>query len=100
MSRLAALLRPAALMLPLFGCDTGNVEPPIDTSAGVVGQPLGTRPYVAEQSGPISLGGGTSNRPVGPAEVVLGTGQFVNPPVSTTAGAAAALSGSDVTLDF
>src|SRR5262249_31063743 len=106
MSHLGALLRfalaMAALSVSLIGCDTGNVEPPVEPTAGVTPQsPTSVqRPYVAEQSGPIVLSGGASNRVVGAPEVVLGTGEFVNPQINRASAGGAALTGSDVTLDF
>ncbi len=55
--------------------------------------------YASDQ--PISLtGSGASARPVGAAEVVMGTGQFVSPGAAAAGAGTPVLSGSDVTLDF
>jgi general secretion pathway protein D len=90
----------ALLLVGLASCKPP--EPPPEAGvqpAEVSSEPLSPppRPFSNE---PIQLGTGTqTGRPVGPTEVVLGTGQFARP-VAAPGGQRVALVGADVSLNF
>lgn len=111
--RVRPLVRPglhglvlAAGLALLAGCSSWQTEAP----AEVIGPPTMLNPKAAPPAAPsplpqaqndsIALPSSASGRKVGPPEIVLGSGQFVNPAALPTGGEGAIPVGDDVTLDF
>lgn len=101
MPRLRPILLATVCLAALPGCTALNSFVPAEApepARTITRQDL---PPPPAQDGPIALApGGASERVTGPAEVVLGTGQFVNPQAPRATGAGAVPVGDDVTLDF
>ncbi len=89
--------------LAVQACSPSGTEPPPETLAqpgAVRSQPLSLQPGGSGSAVGLSLSGNTG-RPVGPAEIQLGTGQFVNPSGLVAGGRGAVIpSGGDVSLEF
>lgn len=101
MSRLRPVLLAATCLGALTGCTALNSFVPAEAPEPAPAITRQDLPPPAAQDGPIALApGGEATRTVGPAEVVLGTGQFVNPQAPRAAGAGAVPVGDNVTLDF
>lgn len=97
--RAIAILAGALL---LSGCNAPT-EPPAeapDPGAGI--HRTSAVPLVPPSSGAVSLGRtGAAGRPVGPPDIVMGTGQFINADAGGYAASGGAIAaGPNVTLDF
>ncbi len=101
----ALRLLPGLAIVLLAGCQPPNPEAPPEAgsqSPAISSEPL-MLPSAAHgaDNGPVPLTFGSSaNRPAGPPDIVMGTGQFVNPPRASPGGQQVVLTGNDVTLDF
>ncbi|MEQ9044845.1 MAG: type II secretion system secretin GspD [Sneathiellaceae bacterium] len=105
----ASGLRPLCLLAGLALLTACSAWETTEPPAEALGPPQALQPKVqppppalpagaADNS--VALPGGAAGRDVGPAQIVLGSGQFVNPAALPSGGEGVIPAGDDVTLDF